>query len=499
MRYLLTVLLLGGMAAAATTYSLAYMEPAGQREAALLMEAGPEIVHVYDDGGVDFVANRDELAEVLSLGLPVMVRVEDLGALSRSICARSGKSMGGYMTWDEIQTWMDQLHADYPSITSAPTSIGDTYQGRPQLVMKISTQNDFNTDDPGMANAWYDGLIHAREGASMRNVRSLMEWLCANYGRNGYCGLQADWLLENREIWCLPCNNVDGWVYNEQQQPGGGGMHRKNMNWSAGGDGIDLNRNWSVGWGGDGSSGSPGSSTYRGTAPLSEPETANIDQFWQDHPPAQMHSTHTYGNILIYPWGYIDDAPTDVVAYETQAEMMVQWGTGEEWGQSSHLLYYSAGNTRDHAYGLYDAMSWNHETGADFEGFWPSATNVVKLTRRNLRSYLVTAFLAGCPKDPHQPGIPEMDPVGNVGNAFTVSWSSVPEADVYALQELEGYQVLLDDTGDSGPFTLTGWTMTTSEYHSPGQSYVSTGSGSMTWTETVTIPENGGGRIGLWF
>ncbi|MFO7949970.1 MAG: M14 family zinc carboxypeptidase [Candidatus Fermentibacteraceae bacterium] len=497
-RWIATLILLAGAAASSTMYSLAHMEPAGQRGADLLMEVSPEIVHVYGDGSVDFVATSEELSRITRLGLPVTVRVDDLGALNRAVCARSGKTMGGFMTWDEIQDWMDDLHASYPGITSAPTSIGDTYQGRPQLVMKISTDNNFDNDDPSMANAWYDGLIHAREGASMRNVRSFMEWLCANYGEEGYCGLQATWLLENREIWCLPCNNVDGWVYNEDQQPGGGGMHRKNMNWSAGGDGIDLNRNWAVGWGGLGSSGNPSDQTYRGTAPLSEPETDNVDMFWQDHPPAQMHSTHTYGNILIYPWGYQDDPPTDIEDYETQAEMMVQWGTGEMWGQSSQLLYYSSGNTRDHAYGLYDAMSWNHETGADFEGFWPSAENVVKLTRRNLRSFLVTACLAGCPDDPHEPGIPELDPIGSVGSAFTVSWSSVPEADSYALQELEGYSVLLDDTGDSGPFTLDGWDMTSSQYHSPSQCYVSSSAGSMTWTETVTVPEGGGGRISFW-
>ena len=496
-RWLFAALVLAAAASAATTYSLVHMEPAGQRQVELLMHVSPEIVHVYDDGGVDFVANGTELARINDLGLPVTVRIDDVGALSRAVCARSGKSMGGFMTWDEIQDWLDDLHADYPAITSAPTSIGDTYQGRPQLVMKISSNSTFDDDDPSMPNAWYDGLIHAREGAAMRNVRSFMEWLCANYGEEGYCGLQATWVLDNREIWCLPCNNVDGWVYNETTSPGGGGMHRKNCNFTEA-DGIDLNRNWQVGWGGPGSSGSPGSSTYRGTAPLSEPETDNVDAFWQDHPPAQMHSTHTYGNILIYPWGYKDEAPTDVEAYETQAEIMVQWATGESWGQSSQLLYYSSGNTRDHAYGLYDAMSWNHETGADFEGFWPSAENVVKLTRRNLRSFLVTACLAGCPDDPHEPGIPEVDPIGSVPGAFTVSWSSVPEAGTYALQELEGYQVLLDDTGDSGPFTLNGWDMTSSQYHSASQSYVSNSAGSMTWTETVTVPEGGGGRISFW-
>ena len=496
MKKTLVLLLVSASLLLAERYALVCVTPSGRNQAGRLAGVGCDVVHVYDDGSVDCVVNEMEYTALLEARIPFTVRVDDL---QRFYGRRGGgRSMGGYMTWDELSAWLDDLHDTYPSITSAPTSIGDTYQGRPQRVVKLSSSNDFWYDDPALPNVWYDGLIHAREPASMRNIRFFMLWLCENYERNGFCGLQATWLLDNREIWCLPCNNVDGYVYNQQQSPGGGGMHRKNMNWSAGGDGIDLNRNWTVGWGGEGSSSNPSSSTYRGTAPLSEPETDNVDAFWQDHPPVQMHSTHAYGNILIYPWGYKDDPPTHVTAYETQAELMAQWGTGDLWGQSSHILYYSAGNTRDHSYGLYGTMSWNHETGGDFAGFWPSLQETVKLTRRNLRSYLLTAFLAGCPYDPHVPGTPEMDPIGSVSTPFTVTWSSVPEAGAYALQELSGYDVVLDDAGSGGPFSMSNWSTTTGQYHSSPSSYLSGGTGTMTWTETVAIPEDGGGRLSFW-
>jgi hypothetical protein len=480
----------------AERYALLNFRPASDTEIQRLIASGCEIVHVYEDGSVDCVANEHDYTSLLETGLPFTTRIDDLeGFYSRRY---DGKSMGGYLTWDELSAWMDDLHDTYPSITSSPTSIGNTYQGRPQTVVKISSNNDFWVDDPNLPNVWYDGLIHAREPASMRNIRFFMLWLCDNYGRNGFCGLQATWILDNREIWCLPCNNVDGYVYNQTQSPGGGGMHRKNMNWSAGGDGIDLNRNWTVGWGGAGSSGTPSSSTYRGTAPLSEPETSNVDAFWQNHPPAEMHSTHAYGNILIRPWGYTYDPPPDDAAYDAAGEIMVQWGTGEIHGQSAGISYESAGNTRDHAYGLYGAMSWNHETGADFAGFWPSLTETVKLTRRNLRSFLVTAFLAGCPLDPHVPGTPIIDNIGSVSTPFTVNWNDISGATSYALQELSGYEVLVDDNGSGGPFTLNNWSTTSAHYHSPSSSYLSNGTGTMTWTETAVIPENGGGRLSFW-
>lgn len=494
--YILSLLIVS-MIATAGRYSLLNYGPSNDLELQKFLSAGCELIHVYDDGSIDFIASEHEYDHLLRAGIPFTTRIDDLGRFYHNRYDGGGRGTGVFMTWSELSTWLDDLHDTYPSITSEPTSIGNTYQERPQRVVKISSNNSFWEDDPSLPNCWYDGLIHAREPVSMRNIRFFMLWLCENYDRNGFCGLQATYLLDNREIWCLACNNVDGYVDNESAIYGQG-WQRKNMNFSAGGDGVDLNRNWAVEWGGSGSSPDPWSSTYRGTGPLSEPESSNIDAFWQDHPPVEMHSTHTYGNILIYPWGYTYTPPPHAAEYAAHAEIMSQWGTGDEHGQSAGLLYFSAGNTRDHAYGLYDAMSWNHETGADFAGFWPPGTESIKLTRRNLRSYLVTAFLAGCPFDPHVPGTAVVDEIGSVTLPFTIDWSVVATAGSYALQELSGYEVLLDDNGSGGPFTLNGWSSTTSQHHSGTHSYMSNGSGTMTWTETVEVPENGGGRLSFW-
>lgn len=495
MKFLLLLLVIPAIMLGSEIYSLMNFQPVGDDQVELFNRLGFEVVQTYRDGSVDFVANSYDRSLLHEHGLFATTRIADMASFYR---ARNGssRSMGGFYTWDEVSTWIDSLVAANPAI-ACTESIGNTYEGRPQRVVKLSVNNSFGDDNPAMANAWYDGLIHAREGAAMRNVRYWMMWLCSNYQRNGYSGYQATWLLENREIWCLPVNNVDGWVYNETTSPGGGGMHRKNMNWTAGGDGIDLNRNWSVDWGGAGSSGDPGSQTYRGSGVLSEPEASNIDTFWQSHIPTQMHSTHAYSNALIYPWGWTSNPTTHAAAYSTQGEMMVQRATGEEHYVSS-LFGASGGNTRDHAYGVYGAMSWNHETGASFAGFWPSATEVVKLSRRNLRSYLVTASLAGCPYDPHEPGVSVVGSIGSVSVPFTINWTDADDADYYALQKLDGYQLLLDDQGDSGPFDRVNWIMTTSQHHSGTQSYVSNGTGQMTWQQSVTIPASGGGRISFW-
>ena len=51
-----------------------------------------------------------------------------------------------------------------------------------------------------------------------------MRYLTDNYGTDP----QVTYLVDNRELFFSPCLNPDGYYYNEQTYPGGGGMWRKN-------------------------------------------------------------------------------------------------------------------------------------------------------------------------------------------------------------------------------------------------------------------------------
>ena len=39
---------------------------------------------------------------------------------------------------------------------------------------------------------------------------------------------EANYLINERELWFIPVVNPDGYIYNEEIEPDGGGMHRKN-------------------------------------------------------------------------------------------------------------------------------------------------------------------------------------------------------------------------------------------------------------------------------
>ena len=121
-------------------------------------------------------------------------------------------------------------------------------------------------------------------------------------------------LVNNREIYIVPCVNPDGYVYNEVNDPGGGGMQRKNRR-NVGSDccggqkGVDLNRNYGVDWGDcAGASSSCGSSntsaeTYWGTSPFSEPETQAIRNLCYARNFVAAFDQHCSGPYYSLPFG----------------------------------------------------------------------------------------------------------------------------------------------------------------------------------------------------
>ena len=89
-------------------------------------------------------------------------------------------------------------------------------------------------------------------------------------------------LVDSTELWFVPVANPDGYDFTFTE---GNRLWRKNLRDNdddgriTAVDGVDLNRNFPTKWGYDneGSSAVPGSETYRGAAPASEPETQAYD------------------------------------------------------------------------------------------------------------------------------------------------------------------------------------------------------------------------------
>ena len=365
------------------------------------------------DGGIILYVNEDEFKSIVESGLRYDVLIDDwlsyynyfpkLTEAEKEIVKSDSKqkynvsgfdfgSMGGYYTYDEISSNLDSMYAQYPNLITQKFSIGTTWEGRDIWAVRISDNPNISEDEPTVG---FDALVHAREPQSMATLMYFMWYLLENYGTDP----QVTYLVDNREIYCVPCFNADGYEYNHQTNPNGGGMWRKNRRNSGGGDyGVDLNRNFSYKWGYDniGSSGTPSSETYRGPSAFSEPESQAIRDFAILNHYGTHFNMHTYGDDILYPWGYIDAETPDSLTYrEFAADLSIY--NGYAFGTGYQLLGYpSNGAIRDWMYGEQTEKnkiySYTIEIGPSF---WPSQSQIFPVAQQNIGTMMYQSFVAG--------------------------------------------------------------------------------------------------------
>ena len=118
-------------------------------------------------------------------------------------------------------------------------------------------------------------------------------------------------------------------------------------------DGIDLNRNFGYKWGGKGAGPQACQEIYRGSGPFSEPETSAIQRFVLGKKSSLRSylSFHSYGQYVLYPWGYDRFVPPDHddlrrVGTKMGNAMRATSGLSYSVGSSAALLYPASGETR---------------------------------------------------------------------------------------------------------------------------------------------------------
>ncbi|MGB5288145.1 MAG: M14 family zinc carboxypeptidase [Ignavibacteriaceae bacterium] len=300
-------------------------------------------------------------------------------------------SMGGFYTLAEINAKLDSMYLQYPNIITQKFSIGLSIENRPIYAVKISDNPTVNESEP---QVHMNSLIHAREPQGMMTVMYYMYYLLENYGTDP----EVTYLVNNREIYFVLCINPDGYEYNRQTNPSGGGMWRKNRRNNGGSYGVDLNRNFGYMWGynNSGSSGTPSSETYRGTAAFSEPETQAIRNFANSKNFKTALNYHTYSNLLLYPWGYINSPTPDNAIFIEYSDDMVAYN-GYENGQPPQILYDVNGSSDDWMYGEQTSkpkiFAMTPEVGST--GFWPTQAEIFPLAIENLLPNLYYTWVAG--------------------------------------------------------------------------------------------------------
>ncbi len=306
-------------------------------------------------------------------------------------------SMGGYLTLDELYAELDEMRSLYPSLVSARQNVdpATTAGGRSLYYVRISDQPDINESEPEVL---FLSLTHAREPMGMQQLVFFMWYLIENYSTDP----EIQYLIDHTEIYFIPCVNPDGYEYNRSTNPSGGGLWRKNRrNNGDGSYGIDLNRNYGFQWGYDNVGSSPNGTdeTYRGTSAFSEAETQAVRNFVQGHEFLLIQDYHTYSNVLLFPWGYIDQHTSDSLLFRAYSKRMTS-ENGFAFGTANECIGYNAnGGSFDWYYGdqisKEKIIAWGPEVGDPNDGFWPAEALIDDICQLYIAENLYMVRFAG--------------------------------------------------------------------------------------------------------
>ncbi|XP_054353271.1 carboxypeptidase A5 isoform X8 [Pongo pygmaeus] len=309
---------------------------------------GPARPSLPVDMRVPFSELKDIKAYLESHGLAYSIMIKDIQVLldeEREAMAKSRRlerstssfSYSSYHTLEEIYSWIDNFVMEHSDIVSK-IQIGNSFENRSILVLKI----------------------------------------VSDYGKDR---VLTD-ILNAMDIFIELVTNPDGFAFTHSMNR----LWRKNKSIRPGifCIGVDLNRNWKSGFGGNGSNSNPCSETYHGPSPQSEPEVAAIVNFITAHGNFKaLISIHSYSQMLMYPYGRSLEPVSNQrelydLAKDAVEALYEVHGIEYIFGSISTTLYVASGITVDWAYdsGIKYAFSFElRDTG--HYGFLLPATQII--------------------------------------------------------------------------------------------------------------------------
>jgi carboxypeptidase T len=303
-------------------------------------------------------------------------------------------SMNGYFTYQEMLNILDDMKRKYPHLVSERKPIGayKTHNGNPIQWLRISNNPTQRQNKPQIL---YTALHHSREPMSLSQMIFFMWHLLENYEKDNI----VTSIINNSELYFIPCVNPDGYLRNTTTYPNGGGMWRKNGYKNSNGleVGVDLNRNYGFKWGYDneGSSSNPASETFRGPSAFSEPETQAISSFVTEHNFKLCLNFHSHGNFLIHPWGHTTELNPDANLFNLLAESMTSENCYSSGTGQNTVGYMVNGDADDWMYGdvitKNRVFSFTPEIG---KSFYPPKSDIIDLCKSTLRMNLTIPRIA---------------------------------------------------------------------------------------------------------
>ena len=203
-----------------------------------------------------------------------------------------------YKSYAESVEFLREMQREYPNLIEV-INIGTTYEEREIVLVKIS-QDVANADEkPAML---YTGSIHAREWIGNELALKFIEFVTQNQSVDPI----LEKSLNESTLYMVPCLNPDGFEYSRKHFSFWRKNRRKNGDGTVG---VDLNRNFSIGWT---KNSDTSSNIYGGKAPFSEAETTAIKNFVDSHDNITMaFDYHSQGNVFFPAHKFRHEAEVD--------------------------------------------------------------------------------------------------------------------------------------------------------------------------------------------
>ncbi len=422
-----------------------------------LEQLGIGLACIPAPGRQKYVLPADAVEVLRDLKIDHVVEANDVQALideerrvNEAAKADRGASFHtAYRNLTEIDQFLNDMVALNPAIASRST-IGNSLEGRPTWAVRIAGPNAANNKSLAIVCG-----IHAREWVSPATGLWTIDKLISEYGTNQ----QITDLVNGVNWYIVPVMNPDGYQFTITTNR----LWRKNRRNNGTSYGVDLNRNFSVGWSAPfgGNSTTPSSDTYRGTAAFSEPESVVVRDWVNSIPNlGAFMDIHSYSQLVLAPQGYTTALPArqpefEFITPEITNAINATNGLTYVGGPTATTIYIAAGTTSDWAYGEKNVYGYGVEcrdTGTfGFElppdQIIPNATEIFN-GLVVLANYLNVRFKVSVPEPAGIVSTSQTTPVGVNAVAFN-GVSAAPD----------GLR-LFTRFGSSGPFTQSALTGT---------------------------------------
>jgi hypothetical protein len=357
--------------------------------------------------GVDVLLWPGDGARLRAKGLAYDIVVPDVAAMDRSASSGSVAAASvqpgqrdDYRRLADYEADLHRLAQHYSDRARVITLPEKTLEGR--TVYGIEIAGNVARRD-GRPVFYLDGLHHAREWPSGEMAIMFAHDLVEGYATDA----RIRGLVDRVRTIIVPVVNADGFHYSReavmQMFPTASveGYWRKNRRTVSGVDkpgnpdayGVDPNRNYLFGWGGEGASDVPADQTYRGGAPFSEPEARNVRSVVSSNAVTAAISNHTSGQLILRPWGHTwDDCPDEPTLRALGDAMARCNGYTSQKGMG---LYVTTGTADDWMYAAFGTLGYTFEHGIAFHP--PYADAVPGAYPGNREAYLLLLQAAADP------------------------------------------------------------------------------------------------------